>query len=377
MTLAAWAAASSSAGWNVAGRSTPARPAASYWKRLAWIGSISSRGPNGSRSDVGADRLTATRYSSWVGKATAPCGSASQISAEQRGELVGPLVRVRADDRRREPRSQAERLAAVIHARSPARPAPRASGSPRARSRTSTRARSPPAATRSRPARDGSGSVRESGLTAGVLTRSTSALCRTRLPGAAGAPRYTLRRVRALQDDRCARGRSGWSGPLGGLVRAPFRRRCPARHEGLEGVVQHGQGPGRDPGGGRRRRLARPARVRHRRLVARHGRPRAGGRPGRRGPGRDRVARGARRGVLARGRRLPARPLRRSHAPAAAPGGRPHGPRHRDGAAKGARRRRRPDPRPHRPRRPRAHERSLSGRARTGWRAPSTSTPGP
>ena len=53
MTLAAWAAASSSAGWNVAGRSTPARPAASYWKRLAWIGSISSRGPNGSRSEVG------------------------------------------------------------------------------------------------------------------------------------------------------------------------------------------------------------------------------------------------------------------------------------------------------------------------------------
>ena len=76
---------------------------------------------------------------------------------------------------------------------------------------------------------------------------------------------------------------------------APFRRRCPTRHEGLEGVVQHGARP---RAGSRRRsarRLARPARVRHRRLVARHGRPRARDMLGRRGAGRDRVARGARR----------------------------------------------------------------------------------
>ena len=377
MTLAAWAAASSSAGWNVAGRSTPARAAASYWKRLAWIGSISSRGPNGSRSDVGAERFTATRYSSWVGKATAPCGSASQISAEQRGELVGPLVRVRADDRRREPRSQAERLAAVIHRDHGHVRAPRASGSPRARSRTSTRARSPPAATRSRPARDGSDRCGKAGSPRAFLhdsERSDAALaCRVRagrlgtlcavselgkttdvlVVGAGGAglsAAWSARRSGAdvLHVTKGSKASCNTAKAQGGIQAAVGDDDSPDQHASDIVASSHD--------------TADPALA----GVLADEAPDAIAWLEELGVGFSREGDGYR---LAR--------CGGAIAPAAPPGGRPHGPRHRDGAAKGARRRRRPDPRPHRARRPRAHERPLPGRARSGRREPSTSTPEP
>ena len=71
------------------GQEHPGTPCRVVLEPLGLIGSISSRGPNGSRSDVGADRLTATRYSSWVGKATAPCGRASQISLSSAANSSG------------------------------------------------------------------------------------------------------------------------------------------------------------------------------------------------------------------------------------------------------------------------------------------------
>ena len=135
-----------------------------------------------------------------------------------------------------------------------------------------------------------------------------------------------------------------------------------ARDQGLDPVLQLGQGAGRDPGRVRRGRLARDPRRRRLEELARDRGQGAGHGPDERGAGRDPLARGARRRVHARERRLPARELRRRESQAPAPGRRPHRPRDHEGAC--ARRSRRAGA-------PRCPKSPLSDLERTesGWRA--------
>src|SRR6188472_440281 len=136
------------------------------------------------------------------------------------------------------------------------------------------------------------------------------------------------RRARDRQRRRRARGR-----PLGRAGGSQGRHRDQDDAAGQQLL----EGAGRNPGGVRGGRLARPpCRGRHA-LVARHGRP--GARRGAylRGTRRDRMARGARLRVHPRERWLQAGPLRRRLTQAAPPGRRPDRPRDYEGAARGSR----------------------------------------
>ncbi len=136
---------------------------------------------------------------------------------------------------------------------------------------------------------------------------------------------------------RRARDRQRGFGPRCRRVRRARGRACRARDEGVDSILQLGEGAGRNPGGFRRGRLARDPCGGRLEELARDGEQGARHGADERGAGRDPLARGARGRVHARERRLPAGEVRRRESQAPASGRRPDRPRDHEGLARGVR----------------------------------------